>query len=102
MLSKGATQIKLALGISPQKSNNDEVEPEVSYVDYLSPKSKEFISRLDEEEPDEAIQHREDILENFHTLCEANNIDSAKIEEWPRLEDLSEEDRLFVEAMDYY
>lgn len=102
MLSKGAKQIKLSLGIPPTDYDENDAEPDVSCIDFLSPKGEEFISNLEENNADEAKEHRKDILCEFYSHCEALDIDTAEIEEWPRLNEIGDEDRLFIEAMNDY
>lgn len=102
MLSRGSKQIKLSLGITPLNHDSEDIEPELSNVECLSPEAENFISELEENPSDEAKKHRKEILREFRGYCEFGDIDADEIEEWPRLGEIADEDEAFVEAMDDY
>ncbi|NLV06617.1 hypothetical protein [Haloarcula rubripromontorii] len=102
MLSDGAKELKLTIGVPPDSTSIDgTVQPSNSEINLLDPRSKDFIKGLDEN-TDEAIIHRRQILREFRSLCQAYNIEEDNISNWQHISDLVDDDRIFIEAMNNY
>lgn len=103
MLSGGAGVIKQIVGITPDHLENRDPTITVNErADHLQPSAKEFISNLEENPVDEALTHREIILQSFYTLCDSGGFEEKEILSWSFFEEICENDELLIEAMNDY